>query len=142
MKTGSSMNSTPPSKKPLNHVKDAIANGNDGAIIGNFNFENGKFGQAIVVAGRGSIDVQDSDSLRSACLHTRRISVRRMKIRARIANLPHIDRFNLCETFWIVRCDALYTKPLHFAHPSGIIYRPTPQRHTTSPNFIRKLQRD
>ena len=46
-------------------VKDASGNGNDGKIIGNFKFENGKFGKAVVAAGGGSIDVQDSKSLQS-----------------------------------------------------------------------------
>ncbi len=46
-------------------VKDASGNGNDGKIAGNFKFENGKFGKAIVAGGAGSIDVQDSKSLQS-----------------------------------------------------------------------------
>ena len=46
-------------------VKDASGNGNDGKIVGNFKFENGKFGKAIVAGGGGSIDVQDSKSLQS-----------------------------------------------------------------------------
>ena len=46
-------------------VKDASGNGNDGKIVGNFKFENGKFGKAVVAGGGGSIDVQDSKSLQS-----------------------------------------------------------------------------
>ena len=46
-------------------VKDASGNGNDGKIVGNFKFENGKFGKAVVAAGGGSIDVQDSKSIQS-----------------------------------------------------------------------------
>ena len=46
-------------------VKDATANGNDGKIVGNFKFEDGKFGKAVVAGGGGSIDVSDSKSLQS-----------------------------------------------------------------------------
>ena len=46
-------------------VKDATANGNDGKIVGNFKFEDGKFGKAVVAGGGGSIDVGDSKSLQS-----------------------------------------------------------------------------
>ena len=46
-------------------VKDASDNGNDGKVIGNFKFEDGKFGKAVVAAGAGSIDVADSKSLQS-----------------------------------------------------------------------------
>ena len=46
-------------------VKDASGNGNDGKIVGNFKFENGKFGKAVVAGGGGSIDVQDSKSIQS-----------------------------------------------------------------------------
>lgn len=46
-------------------VKDSSGNKNDGNIVGNFKFEDGKFGQAIVAGGGGSIDVPDSDSLKS-----------------------------------------------------------------------------
>ena len=46
-------------------VKDATDNGNDGKIVGNFKFEDGKFGKAVVAAGGGSIDVQDSKSIQS-----------------------------------------------------------------------------
>lgn len=47
-------------------VKDASGNGNDGKIVGNFKFENGKFGKAVVAGGAdSSIDVQDSKSLQS-----------------------------------------------------------------------------
>ncbi len=45
--------------------KDASGNGNDGKEAGSFKFEAGKFGQAFVASGAGSIDVQDSDSIRS-----------------------------------------------------------------------------
>ena len=44
-------------------VKDATDNDNDGKIVGNFKFEAGKFGKAVVAGGGGSIDVQDSKSL-------------------------------------------------------------------------------
>lgn len=44
---------------------DATDNGNDGKINGNFKFEAGKFGKAVVAGGGGSIDVQDSDSILS-----------------------------------------------------------------------------
>ena len=44
-------------------VKDATDNGNDGKIAGNFKFEDGKFGKAVVAAGGGSIDVPESKSL-------------------------------------------------------------------------------
>ena len=46
-------------------VKDATDNGNDGKINGNFKFEDGKFGKAIVAGGGGSIDVPDSKSIQS-----------------------------------------------------------------------------
>ena len=46
-------------------VKDATDNGNDGKIIGDFKFEDGKFGKAVVAGGAGSIDVSDSKSLQS-----------------------------------------------------------------------------
>ena len=46
-------------------VKDATDNGNDGKVVGNFKFEDGKFGKAVVAAGGGSIDVQDSKSIQS-----------------------------------------------------------------------------
>lgn len=45
--------------------KDASGNGNDGKESGSFKFEDGKFGQAFVASGGGSVDVQDSDSLKS-----------------------------------------------------------------------------
>ena len=44
-------------------VKDATDNGNDGKINGNFKFEDGKFGKAVVAGGGGSIDVPESKSL-------------------------------------------------------------------------------
>ncbi len=47
------------------NADDSSGNKNDGKINGNFKFEDGKFGQAVVAAGGGSIDVQDSDSLKS-----------------------------------------------------------------------------
>ena len=47
------------------NADDSSGNKNDGKINGNFNFEDGKFGQAVVAGGGGSIDVQDSDSLKS-----------------------------------------------------------------------------
>ena len=46
-------------------VKDATKNGNDGKIVGNFKFEDGKFGKAVVAGGGGSIDVPDSKSIQS-----------------------------------------------------------------------------
>ena len=46
-------------------VKDSSGNDNDGKIVGNFKFENGKFGKAVVAGGGGSIDVQDSKSIQS-----------------------------------------------------------------------------
>ena len=46
-------------------VKDASGNGNDGKIVGNFKFEDGKFGKAVVAGGGGSIDVADSKSIQS-----------------------------------------------------------------------------
>ena len=46
-------------------VKDTTDNGNDGKIVGNFKFEDGKFGKAVVAGGGGSIDVADSKSLQS-----------------------------------------------------------------------------
>ena len=47
-------------------VKDATDNGNDGKINGNFKFEDGKFGKAVVAGGRRrSIDVPDSKSIGS-----------------------------------------------------------------------------
>ena len=46
-------------------VKDASGNGNDGKIVGNFKFEDGKFGKAVVAGGGGSIDVPDSKSIQS-----------------------------------------------------------------------------
>ena len=47
------------------NADDATDNGNDGKINGAFKFEDGKFGQAIVAKGGGSIDVDDSDSVLS-----------------------------------------------------------------------------
>ena len=44
-------------------VKDATKNGNDGKLGGNFKFEDGKFGKAVIAAGGGSIDVPESKSL-------------------------------------------------------------------------------
>lgn len=44
---------------------DASGNGNDATDNGSFKFEPGKFGQAVVASGGGSIDVQDSDSVKS-----------------------------------------------------------------------------
>ena len=44
---------------------DASGNGNDATENGTFKFEAGKFGQAVVASGGGSIDVQDSDSVKS-----------------------------------------------------------------------------
>lgn len=44
---------------------DASGNGNDGKENGSFKFEAGKFGQAVVASGSGSIDVQDSASISS-----------------------------------------------------------------------------
>lgn len=46
-------------------ANDSSGNKNDGKINGNFKFEDGKFGQAVVASGGGSIDVPDSDSLKS-----------------------------------------------------------------------------
>ena len=46
-------------------VKDATDNDNDGKIVGNFKFEDGKFGKAVVAGGGGSIDVPDSKSIQS-----------------------------------------------------------------------------
>ncbi len=46
-------------------VKDATDNSNDGKINGNFKFEDGKFGKAVVAGGGGSIDVPDSKSIGS-----------------------------------------------------------------------------
>ncbi|MBI1924800.1 LamG domain-containing protein [Candidatus Poribacteria bacterium] len=48
-----------------NVVKDSSGHKNDGKINGNFKWEDGKFGKAIVAAGGGSIDVQDSPSILS-----------------------------------------------------------------------------
>ena len=45
------------------NVKDSSGNGNDGKINGNFKYDTGKFGKAIVAAGGGSIDVQDSKTI-------------------------------------------------------------------------------
>lgn len=44
-------------------VTDSSGNGNDGTINGDFTWDNGKFGGAIIAAGGGSIDVPVSDSL-------------------------------------------------------------------------------
>ena len=44
-------------------VKDATKNGNDGKLSGNFKFEDGKFGKAVIASGGGSIDVPESKSL-------------------------------------------------------------------------------
>jgi hypothetical protein len=45
------------------NVKDSSGNGNDGKLNGNFKYEGGKFGKAVVAAGGGSIDVQDSKTI-------------------------------------------------------------------------------
>ncbi|MCE2403040.1 LamG domain-containing protein [Candidatus Poribacteria bacterium] len=47
------------------NADDSSGNKNDGKVNGDFKFEDGKFGQAVVAAGGGSIDVQDSDSILS-----------------------------------------------------------------------------
>lgn len=47
------------------NADDASGNGNNGEIIGDFSFETGKYGDAIVASGGGSIDVADSDSIAS-----------------------------------------------------------------------------
>ena len=46
-------------------VKDSSANGNDGIIKGNFNWEQGKVGNALVFskAGKTYVEIPDSDSL-------------------------------------------------------------------------------
>ncbi len=44
---------------------DSSGNDNNGDIIGNFKFEDGKFGQAVVASGAGGIEVKDSDSIKS-----------------------------------------------------------------------------
>ena len=44
-------------------VKDGSGNGNDGKINGNFKFDGGKFGEAVIAAGGGSIDVQNSKTV-------------------------------------------------------------------------------
>jgi hypothetical protein len=46
-----------------NVVTDSSGNGNDGAINGDFTWDNGKFGGAILASGGGSIDVPVSASL-------------------------------------------------------------------------------
>lgn len=46
-------------------VKDATDNGNDGKIGGDFKFEDGKFGKAIIASGGGTIDVADSKSIQT-----------------------------------------------------------------------------
>ena len=47
------------------NADDSSGNKNDGKINGDFKFEDGKFGKAVVAAGGGSIDVQDSNSIKS-----------------------------------------------------------------------------
>jgi len=47
------------------NADDSSGNKNDGEIKGNFKFEEGKFGEAVVASGAGSIDVQESNSLKS-----------------------------------------------------------------------------
>jgi len=44
-------------------VADSSGNGNDGTINGDFAWDSGKFGGAIIASGGGSIDVPASDSL-------------------------------------------------------------------------------
>lgn len=44
-------------------VKDSSGNGNDGKINGNFKWDTGKFGGALIAAGTGQIDVPKSASL-------------------------------------------------------------------------------
>lgn len=46
-------------------VTDASGNGNDGTMTDDFTWDTGKFGQAVIAAGGGAIDVQPSDSLDS-----------------------------------------------------------------------------
>ena len=45
--------------------KDESGNGNKGKDSGDFNFKNGKFGDAVFAKGGGAIDVKDSPSLLS-----------------------------------------------------------------------------
>ena len=45
------------------NVKDATPNKNDGKLGGDFKFEDGKFGKAVIAGGGGSIDVPESKSL-------------------------------------------------------------------------------
>ena len=47
------------------NADDSSGNSNNGEIKGNFEFESGQFGQSVVVSGAGSIDVPDSDSIKS-----------------------------------------------------------------------------
>ena len=47
------------------NADDSSGNNNDGKINGDFKFEDGKFGEAVVASGGGSIDVPDSDSILS-----------------------------------------------------------------------------
>ncbi|MCG9127592.1 LamG domain-containing protein [Candidatus Poribacteria bacterium] len=47
------------------NADDSSGNKNDGKINGDFKFGDGKFGKAVVAAGGGSIDVQDSNSIKS-----------------------------------------------------------------------------
>jgi hypothetical protein len=46
-------------------LADASGNGNDGTMTEDFTWDTGQFGQAIIAAGGGAIDVQPSDSLDS-----------------------------------------------------------------------------
>ena len=47
------------------NADDSSGNKNHGKTNGDFKFEKGKFGQAVVASGGGSIDVADSDSILS-----------------------------------------------------------------------------
>ena len=47
------------------NADDSSGNGNNGEIKGDFEFAAGKYGDAIVASGGGSIDVPDSDSIKS-----------------------------------------------------------------------------
>ena len=47
------------------NLDDASGNGNNGTMTGDFTWDTGKFGQAVIAAGGGAIDVQPSDSLDS-----------------------------------------------------------------------------
>jgi hypothetical protein len=47
------------------NLEDASGNGNNGTMTGDFTWDTGKFGQAIIAAGGGAIDVQPSATLDS-----------------------------------------------------------------------------